>query len=177
MQRVLLDDLEDDTEIGVQPTNGYRTIIAEHTLDPRSAASKRANHKHKPRRNRTAFTRRIGPYSRPAAIVELDGRTKEALLMARVRDELTAHVGGNPTAVERILIERAVMLSLRCAQLDIKIMSGEVLTQHDNSHALAWNNGLRRCLVDLGLKARAPMSRETDLSDWVTRQARNALVP
>jgi hypothetical protein len=172
MQRVLLETSLDDADSAVQASNGYDADAN----DVRRNKSKRDNNRHKPRRRRTEYSPRIGPYSRLPAIVEIDQRTKEAQLMRRVRDELTAHVGGNPSATERILIERAVMLSLRCAQLDIKIMSGEVLTQHDNSHALAWNNGLRRCLVDLGLQARAPMSRETDLSDWVTRQARNALV-
>jgi hypothetical protein len=91
--------------------------------------------------------------------------------MRRVRAELTEHVGGHPSVTERMLIERATMLSLRVAQIDAKILSDEVLTLHDNQHALAWINALRRTLVDLGLAARTPGTSVTaSLSDWVTKQ-------
>src|SRR5262249_49763616 len=84
-------------------------------------------------------------------LAKLDGRTREAALMRRVRAELTAHVGGEPTVTQRLLIERAAILSLRVAQLDARILTGELLTQHDNQHGLAWNNALRRTVVALGL--------------------------
>jgi hypothetical protein len=89
---------------------------------------------------------------------KLDGRTREANLMKRVREELYAHVGGKPTTTQRLLIERAVILSLRVAQIDAKILAGEPLTTHDSNFALAWNNALRRTLVALGsgAAARAP---------------------
>jgi hypothetical protein len=48
--------------------------------------------------------------------------------MRRVRAELITHCGGNPTAVQRALIERAAILSLRVEQLDAKIVAGEALT-------------------------------------------------
>jgi hypothetical protein len=44
----------------------------------------------------------IGPYCRPLALAKLDGRTKEAALMRRVRAELTAHVGGTPSFPQRV---------------------------------------------------------------------------
>jgi hypothetical protein len=75
--------------------------------------------------------------------------------MRRVRAELTAHVGGNPSAVQRALIERAVILSLRVAQIDAKILSGDGLTLHDSNFALAWNNALRRTLAALGVEPAA----------------------
>lgn len=100
----------------------------------------------------TATNPAIGPYSRPVALAKLDGRTREAALMRRVRAELTAHCGGNPNAVQRALIERAAILSLRVAQLDAKIVAGEALTLHDSNFALAWNNALRRTLAALGLE-------------------------
>jgi hypothetical protein len=96
---------------------------------------------------------KIGPYSRPFALAKLDGRTREASLMRRVRAELTAHCGGSPSATQRALIERAVILSLRVAQIDAKILAGEALTLHDSNFALAWNNSLRRTLVALGQPA------------------------
>jgi hypothetical protein len=107
--------------------------------------------------------REVGAYSRPNALAKLDGRTKEAMLMRRIRTELIAHVGGKPNAVERALIERAVILSLRVAQIDAKIVAGEMLTTHDNAHALAWNNALRRTFVELGLKP--PAAKAPSLAD------------
>jgi hypothetical protein len=95
----------------------------------------------------------IGPYCGPSTLAKLDGRTREAALMRQVRAELTAHCGGHPNAVQRQLIERAVVLSLRVAQLDAKILAGEALTLHDSNFALAWNNALRRTLVALGAGA------------------------
>jgi hypothetical protein len=98
----------------------------------------------------------IGPYSRPLALAKLDGRTREAALMRRVRAELTGHVGGNPTFPQKCLIERAAVLALRMAQIDQKIMTGEDLTTHDNNHAIAWHNAYRRVLTSLGLEPATP---------------------
>lgn len=94
--------------------------------------------------------RKITKLSAPHTIAKLDGRTRESILMRRVRAELTAHCGGRPTCTERLLIERCVVLSLKCAQIDEMILRGDPLTQHDATHALAWNNALRRALTALG---------------------------
>jgi hypothetical protein len=40
-------------------------------------------------------------------LAKLDKRTKEGKALAELRDELTRHVGGAPSAVQRVLIERA----------------------------------------------------------------------
>jgi hypothetical protein len=102
--------------------------------------------------NRAQKTREIGPYSRPVTLAKLDGRTKEATLMRRVRAELIEHVGGNPSAIQRALIERAVILSLRVAQIDAQFLAeGKTPTLHDANFAIAWNNSLRRTLVALGV--------------------------
>ncbi len=87
---------------------------------------------------------------RSGPLVTVDGRTREAALLRRVRADLTAHVGGKPTAIERALIERAAVLSLRLAQIDGKIIAGRGLTADDTKLALAWNNALRRTLTTLG---------------------------
>ncbi len=115
----------------------------------------------------------IGPYSRPLALAKLDGRTREAALMRRVRAELTAHVGGSPTFPQRLLIERCAVLSLRLAKIDEAILAGDQLTLHDNQHAIAWHNALRRSLDALGLEPAAsppedPMGR---LNDYLRRAA------
>jgi hypothetical protein len=51
---------------------------------------------------------KIGPHSRPDKLQIVDGRLAEAKLMASVRAELTQHLGGKPSATQRILIDRAV---------------------------------------------------------------------
>jgi hypothetical protein len=61
---------------------------------------------------------RIGPHSRPDKLQIVDGRLAEAKLMARVRAELTQHLGGKPSATQRILIDRAAALSLRIHLMD-----------------------------------------------------------
>lgn len=66
----------------------------------------------------------VGAYSRPFTLAKLDGRTREAALMRRVRAELTAYVGGSPTFPQRSLIDRAAILALRMAQIDEKIIGG-----------------------------------------------------
>lgn len=71
--------------------------------------------------------------------------------MRQVRKDLTAHIGGAPNPAQRMLIERAVILSLRVAMLDQKIVNGEILTQLDNVQYLAWSNALVRTLRALGL--------------------------
>jgi hypothetical protein len=99
--------------------------------------------------------RHIGPYSRPHVLAKLDGRTKEAALMRETRAQLIEHVGGLPSAVELALIDRAVALTLRVAQLDAEVARGEALSSHDHRHYLAWSNSLTKTLSKLGVKGRA----------------------
>lgn len=72
--------------------------------------------------------------------------------MRQVRAELTAHVGGQPSATQRALIDRAVWLSLHVAQLDARAAEGRGLTEHDSRTYLAWSNTLTRTLRQLGLE-------------------------
>jgi hypothetical protein len=122
------------------------------------------------------ITRAIGPYSRPLALRKLDGRTREAALMRRVRAELTAHVGGKPNFPQRVLIERAAVLALRIAQIEAKIVAGEMLTQHDNNYAIAWHNAYRRTIAAIGLEPAAakPPSLEDHLAALAARQKERA---
>jgi hypothetical protein len=115
-------------------------------------------------------TREITSNSGLHMLAKLDQRTKEAALMRQVRAELFAHVGGSPGVVARMLIERCAVLSLRVAQIDAKILAGEVLTQHDSNFALAWNNALRRTLVELGVKpATSPAPSLAEITAGIVR--------
>src|SRR5258708_4162290 len=102
-------------------------------------------------RGNTNVAHKIGPHSRPHNLARVDGRTREAKLLRRVRAELTEHVGGSPTAVQRMLIERCAWLSIRLAMLDKKIESGKDFTQVDSNTYLAWNNSLVRTMARLGI--------------------------
>jgi hypothetical protein len=90
--------------------------------------------------------------------------------MRRIREDLVAHVGGKPTVVQRMLIDRATVLSLRLALLDEKITSEISLTEHDNNYVIAWQNALTRCLVALGVKT-AAAQRPPTLADLFPGQA------
>jgi hypothetical protein len=98
---------------------------------------------------------RVGPYSQHGAVSLIDGRSREAQLMKRVRAELVAHVGGNPGAVQRQLIERACRLTLQLEFMDERIMHGEALGPAQHNHYLAWSNALTRTLARLGVKPAA----------------------
>jgi hypothetical protein len=90
----------------------------------------------------------IWPYIRPHRLAKIDGRTKIAKLMRETRATLTAHVGGEPSATQRALIERVVWLTLKCSLTDAKIAAGTD-TDYDSKSYLAWSNALRRALRDL----------------------------
>jgi hypothetical protein len=75
--------------------------------------------------------------------------------MRQVREDLTDHVGGKPNAAQKMMIERATILSLRVAMLDQKIVDGAILTTMDNNQYLAWSNSLTRTLRELGLQPAA----------------------
>jgi hypothetical protein len=92
--------------------------------------------------------------------------------MRRVRADLVSHVGGNPCATQRMLIERAVMLSLKVALLDKKLTAGHDFTQIDSNTYLAWSNSLQRCLRDLGVQPAVakPPSLADHLATLAARQ-------
>jgi hypothetical protein len=115
----------------------------------------------------------LGVYSCLTTLTNLDKRSKECRLMRKVRKDLTYHLGGSPSPIQRVLIERAAILSLRVAMLDTKIVNGEMLTQMYNVQYLAWSNGLVRTLDKLGLTpAAGPQPSLGDvLADIVARRA------
>lgn len=81
-----------------------------------------------------------------------DGRTREARLMRETREALIAHVGGNPSAAQRGLIERGVWLTLAVSRLDAQMLAKGGLSDHASREYLAWSNTLTRTLRTLGLK-------------------------
>jgi hypothetical protein len=114
----------------------------------------------------------VGVYSCNTTLANLDKRSRYGRLIRQVRQDLTDHIGGNPTPVQRMLIERASMLQLRVAMLDRKIIDGEILTVMDNNQYLAWSNSLVRTLAQLGLDATTtPPTLSDVLRDIAARRA------
>ena len=60
---------------------------------------------------------RVGVFSSRRAVRDLDGRTREAKIVNATIADLTAQVGGNPTAAQQLLIHATavVVLRIRCA--------------------------------------------------------------
>ncbi len=83
----------------------------------------------------------------------MDRRSREARILAGTKAELTAHVGGKPSATQQALIDRAAWLTLHVAQIDAKAARDGVLTEHDAKMYLAWSNTLTRALKALSLKS------------------------
>jgi hypothetical protein len=83
----------------------------------------------------------------------VDGRLAEGRLMARVRAELTQHLGGKPTAPQRILIDRAAALSLRLHLMDRESARSGEMSERNGRQYLAWSNSLTRVLNQIGLAA------------------------
>jgi hypothetical protein len=109
---------------------------------------------------------RISPYSPSTMLAKLDGRTKEARLLAKVRDDLIRHVGGQPTVTQRHVIERVAWLSLRCALLDRKMATGS-FSPHDNREFLACSGALTRLLTKLGFKASDKLASGPSFSEYL----------
>jgi hypothetical protein len=61
---------------------------------------------------------------------------------ALVKPGMIEHVGENPSVAQKMLIDRAVILSLRFASFDQKIINeGAVpITLHDTNYLIAWQN-------------------------------------
>lgn len=106
----------------------------------------------RPKANR----RVIGPYSSAGAMSLIDGRTRQALFMQRLRKKLLDHVGGDPTITQRQLIERVVRLSMLVEIFDAKFFKDGELSERDQRQHITYSNALSRTLAKLGVNAKSP---------------------
>lgn len=112
----------------------------------------------------------VGPYSRPHVLAKLDGRRREAKLMETVRNDLTEHIGGNPTATQKALIDRAAWLQLHVSLMDAKTLDdGGPLSERDSRQYLAWSNALTRILRDLGADKKPGQKPQRSLKDLLSQ--------
>lgn len=98
----------------------------------------------------------MSPHSRLLARGCVDGRSREGRFLAAVRAELVAHVGGQPTATQRITIDRIAWLKLHVVLLDERAAGGVPLSAHDQRAYCAFSNSIVRAMRELGLQPTAP---------------------
>jgi hypothetical protein len=113
----------------------------------------------------------IGPHSRRTTLAKIDGRRREAKLMREVIDELTRHVGGNPSSIQRRMIERAAKLSLFIELMDRSSIGKEGMSEQDSRKYLAFSNSLVRLLRELGVKAKSDEPASEVLEAYIGRHA------
>lgn len=97
---------------------------------------------------------KLGLYSRPKEVSRVDRRTTAGRLVAAVREELIAHVGGAPTVAQRLLIEAATHKAMRLAMVSDAFRQGiptSVLALDETF--LKFSNSLRADLQVLGIQA------------------------
>lgn len=88
-------------------------------------------------------------------LARFDGRTREARLLRQIRADLTAHVGGSPSATQRIAIERAAALTLHVARMDATAAKNGGMSDHARREYLSADSSLRRMLQLLGAEGKA----------------------
>jgi hypothetical protein len=101
----------------------------------------------------------LSPSYSPNGASGLDGRTWQARLLTATRRDLTVHVGGNPSTVQRALIDRCAWITLHLAVLDRKAAKGVTLTVPEQTAYTSWSTTLARCLDRLGTQPAAPKAK------------------
>ncbi len=82
----------------------------------------------------------------------LDRRTKESATYRETVDSLTKHLGGQVSATQRCLIERAAMLTVHLARLDKRSLEAGAMSETDAKSYLAWTGTMVRTMAQLGLQ-------------------------
>jgi hypothetical protein len=98
------------------------------------------------------YSDHLGPYSRVHRLAKVDLRTSEGLIVNRLRNDLIKYIGGAPSVLQRVIIERCVWLQLRVALLDKKIAAGHAFTEVDSNCYISWSNALVRTMARLGFE-------------------------
>ena len=114
--------------------------------------------------------RRVNPYAPSDRLKTIDGRRREARIVAATKKALIEHIGGNPTAPQMMLIEQCAILTLRLRLLDRRNGRGE-LTEKAAREYLCWNNALTRTLSVLGLQPTAAAAAPPSLADFLAARS------
>jgi hypothetical protein len=105
-------------------------------------------------------------------LAKIDRRRREARLLETTRAELAVHLGGAPSAVQRLLIERAAMLTLHVALFDERAIAAQGMSERDAREYLAYSNSLTRTLKALGVDGAA--QKAPTLQEYLRAKAENA---
>ena len=100
----------------------------------------------------------IGPWSRRlhrGPIADIDGRSETGRYARHLSADLTAHVGGNPSVLEKLLIDRIVRTSIILSLLDKKFSDGG-WTDIDARTYSALVTKQKTIAAQLGMRAAAP---------------------
>jgi hypothetical protein len=101
---------------------------------------------------------------RAVTLKKVDGRSRLGRVMRQVRADLLQHFGGQPSATQRILIERAVTKAGYLARLDSEALSPDGMSDHRRREYQAADNSYRLILRELGLKS-VPVRRASSLAE------------
>lgn len=88
--------------------------------------------------------------------------------MREIEDALAEHVGGTPTATERLLISATSLIVLRLSAATAKLAEGGE-TESLDRHIAALVNSLRLNLAQLGIKR--PVAAAPTLAAYLTAKA------
>jgi hypothetical protein len=113
-------------------------------------------------------SRKLPPFGK-CKVSALDGRTLEAKLERQVTSDLTAHVGGAPSVVQRILIARAARLLVMIEGMERHMLDSGQMGDLAGRQLLAYTNSLRQVLVALGVSQ--PEQAPTSLKSYVGGKA------
>jgi hypothetical protein len=91
-------------------------------------------------------------FSRATAVRDADGRTREARIIKQTVADLVEHLGGRPTAPQKLLIDASAILVLRLRVALDRYATGNGDCESLDRHVVALQNGLRANLVSLGLQ-------------------------
>ena len=100
-----------------------------------------------------------GPFSRRVLATIVNGKSTDGHFIRAYQRELTEHIGGRPTIVQRRLIERAAMLALHLLKFDQRAHRVGELSDRSMRDYLAAHNSLTRTLQAIGVQA-APVEGE-----------------
>jgi hypothetical protein len=104
----------------------------------------------------------------------IDGRSREGRFLTQIERELTAQVGGAPSATQRLLIRRLARNMLRLELVDEKMTSGKELSAHDARTFSALSNQVRLISRELGLRAAAAKAKAPDLAEILAEHGNGA---
>jgi hypothetical protein len=96
---------------------------------------------------------------------QIDGRLYEGKLERRTIDDLTAHLGGEPTPAQQILIELSAKIVVTLDVMSVRMIESGGICESTANQYLAWVGHLRRNLETLGL--RQPQAMPKRLADVI----------